>query len=273
MSSGSKIDGINIYQKELTQADVTELYNSGNGKQITKTPIVQTGLVLNLDASRKSSYVGSGTTWNDISGNGYSGTLTNGPSFAQLSSNTDISGLFIFDGVNDYVTNIGDLSTFSFIQNKGVYTISAWVKPNSLNTEMYYLGNNDGTTAKKGFYLGNTGTSNSLVLEISNGSIGAHTLNHVISNFYTSAADWVNIVCVGNGVNNKVYKNGVLFNTSNFSTFSTGNTSNTLSIGRVNSANLWYWNGFVSSVNIYNKSLSDSEVLQNYNATKSRFGY
>jgi hypothetical protein len=273
MSSGSKIDGINIYQKELTQADVTELYNSGNGKQITKTPIVQTGLVLNLDASRKSSYVGSGTTWNDISGNGYSGTLTNGPSFAQLSSNTDISGLFIFDGVNDYVTNIGDLSTFSFIQNTGVYTISAWVKPNSLNTEMYYLGNNDGTTAKKGFYLGNTGTSNSLVLEISNGSIGAHTLNHVISNFYTSAADWVNIVCVGNGVNNKVYKNGVLFNTSNFSTFSTGNTSNTLSIGRVNSANLWYWNGFVSSVNIYNKSLSDSEVLQNYNATKSRFGY
>ena len=73
--------------------------------------------------------------------------------------------------------------------------------------------------------------------------------------------------------NNKVYKNGVLFSTSsNFSTFSTGNTDNTLSVGRINSANLWYWNGGVSSVGIYNRALSASEILQNFNATKSRFG-
>ena len=262
-----KIDALNVWQKELTQSEITELYNSGNGKQITTTPIVQNGLVLNLDAYRSSSYTGTGTTWVDISGSGNNGTLVNGPIFG-----TANGGVMNFDGVNDYIDNIGDLSKFTFIQNTGVYTISAWVKPNSLNTEMYYLGNNDGTTAKKGFYLGNVGTSNSLVLEISNGTIGVHTLNHVISNFYTST-DWVNIVCVGNGVNNKVYKNGVLFSTSsNFSTFSTGNTSNTLSVSRVNSANLWYWNGGVSSVGIYNRSLSDSEVLQNFNATKGRFG-
>jgi hypothetical protein len=234
-----------------------------------RTGVVSDGLVFNLDASDINSYLTTGTEWYNIAATSSTikGTLVNGPVFATASG-----GVINFDGVNDYVTSIGDLSTFSFIQNTGVYTISAWVKPNSLTTEMYYLGNNDGTSAKKGFFLGNSGSSNSLVLSISRGTIGTSTLNHIINNFYTST-DWVNIVCVGNGVNNKVYKNGVLFSTSsNFSTFSTGNTDNTLSVGRINSANLWYWNGGVSSVGIYNRALSASEILQNFNATKSRFG-
>jgi len=234
-----------------------------------RTGVVSDGLVFNLDASDINSYLTTGTEWYNIAATSSTikGTLVNGPVFATASG-----GVINFDGVNDYVTSIGDLSTFSFIQNTGVYTISAWVKPNSLTTEMYYLGNNDGTSAKKGFFLGNSGSSNSLVLSISRGTIGTSTLNHIINNFYTST-DCVNIVCVGNGVNNKVYKNGVLFSTSsNFSTFSTGNTDNTLSVGRINSANLWYWNGGVSSVGIYNRALSASEILQNFNATKSRFG-
>ena len=235
-----------------------------------RSAVVSNGLVLNLDASDINSYYKTGTEWFNIAATSSTikGTLMNGPVFSSANG-----GVINFDGVNDYTTSIGDLSTFSFIQNTGVYTISAWVKPNSLTTEMYYLGNNDGTAAKKGFFLGNSGSSNSLNLQISRGAGGGtQTLTHVVGNFYTST-DWVNIVCVGNGVNNKVYKNGVLFSTSsNFSTFSTGNTDNTLSVARINSANLWYWNGGVSSVNIYNRAISDSEVLQNFNATKSKFG-
>jgi hypothetical protein len=262
-----KISEVVIYSVNDKSANFTDIESNINTYYSIYTPIVTNGLVLNLDAS--STNPGTGLTWSDMSASGYNGTLVNGATFGSANG-----GSILFDGVNDYVNNIGDLSTFSFIQNTGVYTISAWVKPNSLNTEMYYLGNNDGTGTKKGFFLGNSGSSNSLTIQISRGAGGGvnQTLTHVVGNFYSNTA-WVNIVCVGNGVNNKVYKNGVLFNTSsNFSTFSTGNTDNTLSVGRINSANSWYWNGGVSSVNIYNRAISDSEVLQNFNLTKSRFG-
>ena len=83
------------------------------------------GLILHLDAGNSSSYSypGSGTTWTDTSGNGFNGTLTNGPTYS--SSN---GGYFGFDGSNDYV-NIGSISTnfssgfsTSFFANFGAST-------------------------------------------------------------------------------------------------------------------------------------------------------
>jgi len=61
-----------------------------NGPRITTN-----GLVLCLDASDRNSYPGTGTTWYDVSGNGYNATLTNGPTWSS-------TGYFIFDGSNDY---------------------------------------------------------------------------------------------------------------------------------------------------------------------------
>ena len=75
--------------------------------------IVTNGLVLDLDAAKRDSYPGSGTTWNDISGNVNKGTLTNGPTF-----DTGSGGSLVFDGVDDYVeinldvTSINSSKTF-----------------------------------------------------------------------------------------------------------------------------------------------------------------
>jgi hypothetical protein len=74
--------------------------NAGRTHIATKG-IVQSGLVLNLDAGVSSSYPGSGTTWTDLSGNGNTGTLTNGPTY-----NSANGGSLVFDGVDDYV-NVG----------------------------------------------------------------------------------------------------------------------------------------------------------------------
>jgi hypothetical protein len=68
--------------------------------------LVRNGLVLALDAGRTLSYPGSGTTWTDLSGNGNTGTLTNGPTYSSANG-----GSLVFDGVDDYV-NLG-----SSIQN------------------------------------------------------------------------------------------------------------------------------------------------------------
>jgi hypothetical protein len=82
--------------------------------------IITSGLLLNLDAGNTASYPGTGTTWTDLSGNGYNGTLTNGPTYS--SSN---GGTIVFDGTND-------VASFGNILNIGLssWTMSCWVKFN-----------------------------------------------------------------------------------------------------------------------------------------------
>jgi hypothetical protein len=232
--------------------------------------IIKDGLVLYLDVATNNSYNRyiSTATWRDISGNGNNGTLVNGPTFS--SSN---GGNIVFDGTDDYVDNVGSVSSFSFIQNTGIYTISAWVKPSVINIEMYILGNNNGTSGQKGFYFG-TGNGTSITMFASKGTAGIPVLSFTVSNCFLNTTDWVNIVVVGNGTTNQFYRNGVVFGaSSNTSTLSVGDSSFSLGVGFVkNTTNSWLWKGAISNITIYNKALTATEVLQNYNATKSRFG-
>jgi hypothetical protein len=230
--------------------------------------ITTNGLVLFLDAANPKSYVSGSTTWNDLSIGGNNGTLTNGPTYSSANA-----GSIVFDGVDDYVTGIGTTSTFSFIQNTGVFTINAWVKPNVLGTAMYFIGNNDGTTGAKGLYLGYNGTSGRLWLFMTSGVSGQPILSYVSSNNFFTNNDWIHVVCVGNGTNSQFYKNGVIFgsSSSNFGTLSTGDSTRNLAIGRVNNSPGTNWSGSIAQTSIYNRILSASEVLQNYNSTKVRF--
>jgi hypothetical protein len=229
--------------------------------------IVTNGLVLDLDAAKRDSYPGSGTVWRDIAGGVINGSLINGPTF-----NPNNFGSIVFDGVDDYVDSIGTVSSFSFIQNTGIFTINAWVRLNDLSAARYFLGNNDGTTNGIGFYLGKTVSSANLWLAITYGVGGQFTLNYIRSNFFT-VNDWICVTCVGNGIDCQFYKNGVSFDSpSNFGTFSTGNSTRNLSVGRINNFNSSYWQGNVAQTQIYNRALSATEVLQNYNATKGRYG-
>jgi hypothetical protein len=230
--------------------------------------ITTNGLVLLLDVANPKSYVSGSTTWNDLSIGGNNGTLTNGPTY-----NSANAGSIVFDGVDDYINNIGNTSTFSFIQNTGIFTINAWVKLTDLSVARYILGNNDGTTVSKGFYLGYYGTSGRLWLSMTSGVSGQPILNYISSNNFFTNNDWIHVVCVGNGTNSQFYKNGVIFgsSSSNFGTLSTGDSIRNLSVGRINNFNSSYWGGSIAQTSIYNRALSASEVLQNYNSTKVRF--
>ncbi len=92
--------------------------------------IVQSGLVLNLDAGNTNSYPGSGTAWTDLSGNGNNGTLTNGPTYS-----SDDGGAIVFDGTNDYATIDPQNSTTNGLYFGGATSISVstWVKINNTN--------------------------------------------------------------------------------------------------------------------------------------------
>jgi len=88
--------------------------------------LIQDGLVLDFDASDRNSYVSGSTTWIDLSGNNYSGSLVNGPTFS-----TGSGGNLIFDGTNDEVT-IGSKNGASFVDTDNM-TLSAFLKINNKN--------------------------------------------------------------------------------------------------------------------------------------------
>ena len=265
VSKGSVISA-NIYNRVLSQSEILQNYQSYIPRLVNGN-VITNGLTYYVDAGYNGSYPTTGTTWYDISGNGYIGTLTNGPTF-----NSANGGSIVFDGIDDTISTIGTTSTFSFIQNTGVFTISAWVKLTDLSVARYFMGNNDGTTGSKGFYLGYQGNTGRLWLAITYGVGGQLTLSQSKVDFFT-LNEWVLVTCVGNGVNCQFYKNGIPFDTpSNFGTFSTGNSARDLNIGRINSFNSSYWKGDIALTQIYNRPLSSDEVLQNFNAQKSRFG-
>ena len=89
--------------------------------------IIEDGLVLCLDAGNNNSYPKSGTTWSDLAGSN-NGTLTNMDS---SNFSNDGAGSLTFDGTDAYISSIGNLSTFTFIQNSAEFSISAWVFPSA----------------------------------------------------------------------------------------------------------------------------------------------
>ena len=89
---------------------------------------------LHLDAGNTSSYLGSGTNWTDLSGNGINGVLVNGPIY-----NNSNNGHFVFDGINDYVSFSANLPSTNNL------TYEVWLNPSELNSSQFYaLLNHDG---------------------------------------------------------------------------------------------------------------------------------
>jgi len=231
--------------------------------------ITTNGLVLYLDAGNTKSYPGSGTLWTDLSENGNNGTLTNGPIYS--SSN---KGGIVFDGTNDYVTclystslnNIGGLTNF---------TIEAFVKWNLIpitGNGQWIIGNvNDTGGQTGGFQLGyipgfglnfstyRTGTGDGI-------NTGTAPANNV----------WYSMVGLKLVTGYYFYVNGNLVGTT--LTSNNGNTSSTPTHIGIRKRDLnspsttMYFNGIISSIKVYNRGLSASEILQNYNAFKGRYG-
>ena len=223
-------------------------------KSIQTTNIVRRGLVTYLDASSTNSYPGSGTGWYDLTGNLYNGTLTNGPTY---SSNN--GGYIVFDGSNDYVASLGNAIVPAGATS---YTVSVWlyrIRNNASYEELLsqWTSGNSGNS----FYFGFDGsnvrfTDNWNPVTVS----GAGNINV-----------WMNLVGVNSGGSNAyIYLNGTLSATKGSGLGYTG--TGPLLIGRQGALNSEYFGGNISSVMVYNRELSSTEILQNYNTQKGKFG-
>ena len=224
-------------------------------------PIVTNGLVLNLDCGNRLSYPTSGTTWTDLSGFANNGTLTNGPTY-----NPNNLGSIVFDGVDDYASlTTGSITSFG----TGDFTISAWVYFNTISGLTNYrtiLSNYTTGTGDSNYIFGlyTTGTPN-LQMFISG--------INIIGSTVLTTGRWYNVVGCRISGSVSLYINSILDNTP---TSASGNIVDSVTprIGMVpNASQTGYFSGIISNVLVYkNKGLTQAEVLQNYNALKSRFG-
>jgi hypothetical protein len=245
------------------------------------TSITTSGLVLNLDAGNTLSYPGTGTTWTDLSGNLYNGTLVNGTAYTSANN-----GSLVFDGVNDYVDAIGSVSNFSFIQNTNVFSVNIWFKLGTINGDQIIMGTSI-TTIEKGFalsynYANNNYGYRNITLGVYNGISDNFVSLGATDDYTISTTGWYNVCySIDNTQKGQFYINGVAVNTTirNGSkpvtnAKPTGNSTRTLNVGRGNySSTIAPLLGNVSNVQIYNKALSSTEVANNFNALKSRYGY
>jgi len=239
--------------------------------------IVQEGLVLALDAANPKSYPGTGTTWNDLSGNGYNGTLSGGALF-----NSNNGGSISFDGTNDKATldsSITSLDTsvlsieLFFRTNtstSGFNPLIAWHDTESPHGYIC-LGNFTGYWGNESisFYNAGTGTTD-LSFAYTNGSSFLQDTNWHHTLFVLNTGDYRIYVDGSEVTVNPSFRNGTSATTFPSDLFGYGSTpSVTFAVG---SSQPSYGNLNIALSRIYNRALTTSEVLQNYNATKSRFG-
>ena len=225
--------------------------------------IIKSGLVFDLDAGVRNSYIGSGTSWKDLSGNGNNGTLTNGPTFNSVNG-----GSIVFDGSNDYVS----VANASSLTNTSSLSIESWVLMNpSMNAYGAVVGKGTSDANEEYCLLINPSTSKVYF------DVGGTTGPYVELTSTFNSNTWYNVVAtherVAGSSTLKIYVNGSLLSGATVNPTSAVNDNATnVSIGCRFDGNTSLWNGRISKVAIYTRTLSATEVLQNYNATKSRFG-
>ncbi len=219
--------------------------------------IVTSGLILNLDASNALSYPGSGATWTDLSGQNNNGTLVNGVGYS--SSN---GGVLTFDGINDY----GQVPTFTYPNS---YSVSVWVRINYDNSTNYARILEKGLNNEFTLSINKPTALNKYTYQLGNGSIALGSNNTVLSN-YTLLTTTVENTS-SNNYTIKFYINNTLDNTTT-TTISFTKTNPLYFGGNPGALSLTAMFGEIGQIFMYNKILSQSEITQNYNATKTRFG-
>lgn len=193
--------------------------------------------------------------WRDLSGNGNNGVLTNKPTY-----DTNNKGNFSFNGTSQYIDCGNVLASLTNL------SLECFIKFGTQSTSFNgiiskTLGNADGYEIR----TSNGATSTTTIVEFryvgDSASIGFGTLTNGI---------WYHLVATGANGSQKTYINGVQAG-SNTIALSPSANSNSLVIGKLAYSTL-YANMIMAYARIYNRVLTASEVIQNYEATKTRFG-
>ena len=209
------------------------------------------GLVFHLDAGNSRCYSGTGLTAFGFAG-GIDGTLVNGVGFSSANA-----GSFFFDGTNDYI----NIPRNNLVYGTGPSTLTSWAKLNVNTNDVQII-----------VSYGGPSVANILLLFVNvlTTAIGGGGAQNIQAGT-VSVNSWFNLCSVYDGTTAYLYLNGSLISSAARS-WNITNVGYDCSIGKQMNPNQAYFNGNISDVRLYNRALTQQEILQNYNATKGRYG-
>jgi len=218
--------------------------------------IVTDSLIFRVDAGDSSSYPGTGTTWTDVI-NGNNGTILNGAAY-----NSAEGGYFEFDAVDDQI----DFGQPAILESYPL-SIDVWFYSSNNNSGIITKGRTRGSSSQRDFDI--TGNGTNLSFLVSTGS--SYTINTGAA--YPTLNAWHHLSVSWDGTTGangaKMYLDGALFAQATPSSTSFA-TSHDIFVGGNRAG--FMMNGRVSTIKMYSKALSAAEALQNYNASKARYG-
>jgi hypothetical protein len=249
-----------FYQTKLTQEQILQNYYNQLPKFATPS-IVTSNLVLWYDPSFSTSYPGTGTSVTNLANTSLPGTMSN---------ITYTSPYFTYNG-SSATMSVADNSLLE--PGSGDFTVEAWVYYSAFSgSSRVILAKTDGGNAADWSYGIRTQSSGATYLEVGNGTTTVTT-----PTFTVSTGQWYQIVGVWTNVASNsiaLYVNGVSVGSNSHSFASVKNSTRPLFFGSFDGgATFGQWfNGRMGVTRMYSSALSAAQVLQNYNADKSKYG-
>lgn len=220
--------------------------------------IITDGLVFCVDVGNTKSYSGTGTSLYDLAKNNV-GELVNSPVY-----NTDGNNkYFSFNGTTNSryikIPNNTDLDT-------NTPSVEVWIKTNATSQNGFWFEKGTVNSQYSLFQESNVITWRTYI-----SGVGFRDIDFVHS---LNTSDWFQIVGTYSSGDKKLYINGSSVSTSTQTgTINTNTGGMSIGVfGGYTGSHNYYYNGNIAIVRVYNKQLSDSEVLNNFNANKGRFG-
>lgn len=250
-----------VWNSALSAAQVQELYNENVSR--FSNSVVTSNLVAYYDPSLVAGYSGTGTTLNDLSGNGLNGTMSN---------ITYIDPYFVYNGTSSQVS-IADNALLE--PGAGSWTMEAWVNQTVSGNDVV-LGKfaTGGASQHVSYSIRTLGTS--YFAQLGSGSGSGATLFVNSTTFQGTLDTAYQLVYVfTNGATKtlQTFVNGAIIGTVNHSLASLLNTSTNLFIGSYNGGEFpQYFDGRIGIVRLYSTALTSAQVLQNFNANRSIYG-
>lgn len=258
------LDEFGIWNRTLSTVEIAQLY-LGRSQYPFKKRISTSNSFTNLNTGLVSYYALDGHVNDALN-------VNNGTPFGIEYTAATINKGAVFSGIATTYVDIGTTSSFSFMQNTGVFTIALWVKFKDVLTVPQYILSSTATGSEKGLFVGTWETPYRAVMVLTNGT--NNVITAVADNVYPNN-NWNHIAVVGDGVNITFYTNGVgQLASGSMSGFSTGNSTRTMYMGKINGGFFNdAFNGTMDELGIWNRALSSEEVNRLYRGrTQYPFG-